>query len=61
MIESQGQGVRPMDEFASFNENFILALFAVLLLMAIWGCAIVAIDHWVWAGRSDLPPERSSK
>jgi len=50
-----------MDEFASFNENFILALFAVLLLMAIWGCAIVAIDHWVWAGRSDLPPERSSK
>ena len=23
-----------MDEFASFNENFVLALFAVLLLMA---------------------------
>jgi hypothetical protein len=27
----------------------------VLLLMAIWAAAIVAIDHWVWAGRSNLP------
>jgi hypothetical protein len=42
-----------MDEFASFNEDFVSALIAVLL-MAIWGCAIVAIDYWVWAGRSDL-------
>jgi len=32
-----------MDEFASFNENFVLALFAVLLLTAMWGCAIVTI------------------
>ena len=44
-----------MDEFASFNENFVLALIAVLLLMAMWGCAILAIDHWVWAGRSNSP------
>ena len=48
-------GVRPMDEFASFNENFVLALFAVLLLTAMWARAIVAIDHWVWAGRSNCP------
>jgi hypothetical protein len=40
-----------MDEFADIE------LIAVLLIMAIWGCASVAIDHWVWAGRSDLPPE----
>jgi hypothetical protein len=45
-----------MDEFASLNESFAFALIAVPLLMAIWGCAIVAIDHWVWAGRSDLLP-----
>ena len=44
-----------MDDFTSFNENFVLALFAVLLLMATWGCAIVVIDRWVWAGRSDVP------
>jgi hypothetical protein len=44
-----------MDEFASFNESFELALVAVLLLMALWGSAIVAIDYWVWAGRSDSP------
>lgn len=50
--------MRPMDEFASFNENFVLALFAVLLLMAMWGCAIVAIDHWVWAGRSNVSHRR---
>jgi hypothetical protein len=43
-----------MDEFADFDEISVLALIAILLLMAIWGCAIVAIDHWVWAGRSDL-------
>jgi hypothetical protein len=47
---------RCMDEFASLNESFAFALIAVPLLMAIWGCAIVAIDHWVWAGRSDLLP-----
>jgi hypothetical protein len=52
-----------MDEFASFSENFVLALIAVLLLMAIWGCAIVAIDYWVWASRSDSPRggQRSAK
>ena len=43
-----------MDEFAFFNESFVLALMAVLLLMAVWGCAIVAIDYWVWAGQADL-------
>jgi hypothetical protein len=50
-----------MDEFMDFDEISLLALVAILLLIAVWGCAIVAIDHWVWAGRSDLPPERSSK
>ena len=48
-----------MDEFVSFNESFALALMAVVLLMAVWGCAIVAIDYWVWAGRSDLRPRGS--
>jgi hypothetical protein len=46
---------------AGFDELSVLAFIAILLLMAIWGCVIVAIDHWVWASRSDLPPERSSK
>ncbi len=44
-----------MDEFTSFSENFAVALFAVLLLMAMWGCAIAVLDRWVWAGRSDVP------
>jgi hypothetical protein len=43
-----------MDEFAHFDESFVLELIAVLLLMAIWACAIVAIDHWVSAARSNL-------
>jgi hypothetical protein len=47
-----------MDEFVHFNENPALALIAVLLLMAIWVCAIVAIDRWVRADRSDSPTER---
>ncbi len=47
-----------MDELAPFNESFELALVAVLLLMVTWGSAIVAIDDWVWAGRSDLPRRR---
>jgi hypothetical protein len=42
-----------MDEFADFRDVF--ELIAVLLIMAIWGCAIVAIDHWVSARRSDSP------
>ena len=44
-----------MDTFANFDENFALELIAVLVLMAIWTCAIVAIDRWVWTGRSDVP------
>jgi hypothetical protein len=48
-----------MDEFADLNENVVLALIAVLLLMAIFGCAIAVLDRWVWAGRSDLPPGRT--
>jgi hypothetical protein len=46
-----------MDEFVHFNESPTLALIAVLLLMAIWACAIVAIDHWVRANRSGSLPE----
>jgi hypothetical protein len=45
-----------MDEFADFHD--LLELVAVLLMMAIWGCAIVGIDHWVSARRSDPPPAR---
>jgi hypothetical protein len=50
-----------MDEFADLNENLVLALTAVFLLMAIFGCAIAVLDHWVWADRPDLPQERSSE
>jgi hypothetical protein len=46
-----------MDEFLYFDGLSVLALVAVLLLMAIWGFVIVGLDHWVWARRSDLPPE----
>jgi hypothetical protein len=49
-----------MSEFADFDGNSILALVAILPLMAIWGCAIVGLDHWVWAGRSSSPVERRS-
>jgi hypothetical protein len=42
-----------MDLFADLGENSALELLAVLLLMAIWGGAVVAIDHWVWSGRND--------
>jgi hypothetical protein len=45
-----------MDEFAGFHD--VVQLGAVLLMMAIWGCAIVAIDHWVSARRSGPPPSR---
>jgi hypothetical protein len=24
----------------------------ILLLMAIWGCDVLAIDHWAWEGRT---------
>jgi hypothetical protein len=43
-----------MNEFGDFDENSVLALIAILPLMGIWGCAIVGLDHWVWAS----PPER---
>jgi hypothetical protein len=43
---------RRMDQFADFEKNFVLALIAVLLLMAIWSCAVLAIDHWVGLGHS---------
>jgi hypothetical protein len=50
-----------MSEFADFDENSILALIAILPLMAIWGCAIVGLDHWVRAGHSRSPAERRSE
>jgi hypothetical protein len=49
-----------MNEFADFDENSILALIGILPLMAIWGCAIAGLDHWVWADRSGSPAERRS-
>ena len=48
-----------MDILADIGENPALELTAVLLLMAIWGGAIVAVDHWVWSGH--LWPKRSSR
>ena len=41
-----------MDEFVDFDWNLVLALIAALLLMAIWSCAVLAIDHWVGSGRT---------
>ena len=43
----------------SLGENPALELIAVLVLMAIWGGAILAVDHWVWSGH--LWPKRPSK
>jgi len=48
-----------MDVLADIGENPALELTAVLLLMAIWGGAILAVDHWVWSGH--LWPKRPSK
>jgi len=42
-----------MHEFAEIDGTFVFALVGILLLMAIWGCAVLAIDHWVWAGRTE--------
>jgi hypothetical protein len=42
-----------MDLFADIDENSALELLAVLLLMAIWGGAVMAVDYWVWSGRND--------
>ena len=48
-----------MDLLADLGENPALELIAVRLLMAIWGGAIPAVDHWVWSGH--LWPKRPSK
>jgi hypothetical protein len=49
-----------MDEFVSFNESFVFALVAILLLMAVFGCAVMALDHWVGAGPTRGPsPSRA--
>jgi hypothetical protein len=47
---------RRKDEFVDFNENSVLQLIAIVLLMALFGCAVAVLDHWVWARRPDLPP-----
>jgi hypothetical protein len=48
-----------MDVFADINQNSVLEFIAIMLLMAIFGCAVAVLDHWVWAGRSDSPPKRT--
>ena len=48
-----------MDLLADLGENSALELTAVVLLMAIWGGAILAVDHWVWSGH--LWPNRPSR
>ena len=48
-----------MDLLADLGENSALELTAVVLLMAIWGGAILAVDHWVWSGH--LWPKRPSR
>jgi hypothetical protein len=50
-----------MGEFANLDEHSVLALIAVMLLMAIFGCASAVLDHWVRAGRKDSRPERTPK
>jgi hypothetical protein len=35
-----------MHELAEIDETFVFALIGILLLMAIRGCAVLAIDHW---------------
>jgi hypothetical protein len=47
-----------MDVFADIGENSVVDLITVLLLMAIWGGAILTIDYWVWADH--LWPKRPS-
>ena len=42
-----------MDGFADWDENSVFLLAAALPLMAVWGCAAVAMDHVV--GRPDSP------
>ena len=36
-----------MDGFADWDENSVFLLAAALPLMAVWGCAAVAMDHVV--------------
>jgi hypothetical protein len=40
-----------------FNESSALQLIAIVLLMAMFGCAVAVLDHWVRT-RSSSPPER---
>jgi hypothetical protein len=42
-----------MHELAEIDETFVFPLIGILLLMAIWGCAVRAIDHWAWEGRTE--------
>jgi hypothetical protein len=44
-----------MDLFADLGENSALDVIATVLLMAIWGGAVMAIDYWVWSDRNDWP------
>jgi hypothetical protein len=48
-----------MDLFTGTGESSTLGLIVALLLMALWGGAIVAIDRWVWSDR--YPASRSSR
>ena len=41
-----------MDLFATIGENSVLGLITVLLLMALWGGAIVLVDRWIWSDRA---------
>jgi hypothetical protein len=47
------------DILADISQNSVLELIAIPLLMAIFGCTVAALDHWVWAGGSDSPRERT--
>jgi len=38
-----------MDKFMDFNENSVLQLIAIVLIMAMFGCAVAVLDRWVWA------------
>jgi hypothetical protein len=42
--------------FADLSENSVLQLIAVVLLMAMFGCAVAVLDHWV----SARPRQRAS-
>jgi hypothetical protein len=46
-----------MDEFAYFHGTDVSML---ILLLMLWVCAVVAIDHWVSASRSESPARRQT-